>query len=971
MLLAAVAPTRAAVGDLQTYLAVKGQQYQQTNSAAPTLLTSENPYHFYSAVSGSDANAISAASFALSKKKIFALTNVEGDFLLEQSFPTKKLLDKTFGLGTYKFTIQTLNDGVQSPALKLLKEKYPPVPRIANWSDLQEIEPELPATISWDAFAGGTTNDFVMIDLFESGGDLPVFSSPALIESGALNGTNVSFEIPAGTLATDHAYDAQLLFVKSFTLDETTVPSATGLSGFYRQTRFAIQTLPAAPAAGRVQFSVRDFSASEGDGSAVVTITRSGSENDVTVNVATSDGTATDGADYQGVNTTVTLPAGVVSTNVLVPILNDFSLEGNETVNLALSSPTGGAVLGGRTNAVLTIVDDEQSSAGVIQFLRTSYTAKEKGKKAVLTLKRSGGKTGVVTVNYHTLNGSASAGSDYAGTNGTVTFKSKAVSASIAIPVFNDSLDESNETFSVVLDTPTGGAALGANVTAAVTLADDDTAGAIAFKSTNVSASESAGEIQVTVKRTGGKAEAASVDYATEDGTALAGEDYTATSGTLVFGANELSKVISIPINNDFAAEGNETFAIHLSNPSGGATLGAAANATLTIVDDENSVSLGEASYSVSETGRSLAIKVERSGSLSSAVSVQFATQNGTAVAPGDFGGTNFSLTFPAKISSRTVVIPIINDSAVEGAESFSVVLSNPQGGAQLGSIAIATVTIADDDVAGTVKFSSATYSVNEGTANASITVQRTDGLAGGVGVRFATGSGTATAGVDYTAVTVDLTFAAGETSKTVLIPIATDSLAESTETVNLTLSNVSGGATLGTPATAVLSIGDKPDPNAVPINGPVFMSGTIGGKAFNVSQNPAKQQSIAAAPMGGSGLNISAAWVTGSGLNSQPHLFTIVPMPFAVGTVSMGNDGNHGLMNYVISSLRPGSGKAWSVGDGSASVGSYGTFTFDAIDTNAKMASGRFSFHAKETTDGVVNPGFIEIVGKFRIKYQ
>lgn len=958
-----------AVGDLQTYLAVKGQQYEQANTAVPALITSGNPYHFYSSVAGSDSNAISSASFALSKTKVFTLTNSEGEFTLEQSFATKKLLDKTFSLGTYKFSIQTLNDGLQSPALKLLKETYPPVPRIANWSDLQEIEPELPTTLSWDAFTGGTAKDFVMLDIFETGGDLPVISSPALIESGALNGTNVSFEIPAGTLATNHTYDAQLLFVKSFTLDESTIPTATGLAGFYRQTRFAIQTLSAAPAAGRLQFSARDFNAGENDGSAVITITRSGAENDVTVHLTTSNGTATDGADYQSVNTTVTLPAGIVSTNVLVPVLNDFLLEGNETVNLSLSSPTGGAVLGSRSNAVLTIVDDEQSSAGVIQFLRSSYTAKEKGKKAVLTLKRSGGKTGVVSVNYHTLNGSASAGSDYIGTNGTVTFKSKAVSASFSIPVLDDSLDESNETFSVVLDTPSGGAALGTNLTATISITDDDTAGSIAFSAASYSATENAGELLVTVKRTGGKSEAASVDYATANGTALAGQDYTATSGTLVFGANELTKTISIPISNDFAAEGNEAFAIQLSNPSGGATLGAAANATLNIVDDENSVSLAAAAYTVSEASRSVAITVVRSGSLSSAVSVQFATQNGTAGSPGDFGGTNFSLTFAAKISSRTVVIPIINDSAVEGGETFSVVLSNPQGGAQLGSIANATVTITDDDVAGTVKFSAATYSVNEGTANASITIQRTDGLAGGVGVRFSTGSGTATAGSDYTAVTTDLTFAAGETSKTVLIPIAADSLAESTETVNLTLSNVSGGATLGAPSTAVLSIGDKPDPNAVPIDGPIFMSGTIGGKAFSVSQNPAKQQSIAAARMG-SGLNISASWLTGSGLNSQPHLFSIVPAPLAVGTFTMDNNGSHGLMNYVISSFS-GSGKAWSVADGSGSVGSFGTFTFDAIDTNTKMASGRFSFHAKETTDGAVNPGFMEFVGKFRLKYQ
>ena len=109
------------------------------------------------------------------------------------------------------------------------------------------------------------------------------------------------------------------------------------------------------------------------------------------------------------------------------------------------------------------------------------------------------------------------------------------------------------------------------------------------------------------------------------------------------------------------------------------------------------------------------------------------------------------------------------------------------------------------------LQFSVATYSVNENGGSATVTVTRTGGSAGAVGVTVATSNGTATAGADYTATTQTVTWANGDTSnKSVSIPILDDSVIEGNETVNLTLSNPTGGATLGSPGTAVLTIIDN-----------------------------------------------------------------------------------------------------------------------------------------------------------------
>jgi hypothetical protein len=122
-------------------------------------------------------------------------------------------------------------------------------------------------------------------------------------------------------------------------------------------------------------------------------------------------------------------------------------------------------------------------------------------------------------------------------------------------------------------------------------------------------------------------------------------------------------------------------------------------------------------------------------------------------------------------------------------------------------------LTITDNDVAqpGTLQLSAATYSVAENGGSATITITRAGGSAGAVGVRVATSNGTATAPADYTAVSQTVSFAAGDTTnKTVSIPIADDALVEGNETVNVTMSAPTGGATLGTPSTAVLTITDN-----------------------------------------------------------------------------------------------------------------------------------------------------------------
>jgi len=156
------------------------------------------------------------------------------------------------------------------------------------------------------------------------------------------------------------------------------------------------------------------------------------------------------------------------------------------------------------------------------------------------------------------------------------------------VSITDDVLPESNETLSLILSNPVG-ATISSPSSESLTIVDNDQplAGAFAFSMSSYTMSESGGVATITVNRTGGSAGLTSVDYATSNGTATAGQDYTANSGTLTFAAGEVTKTFDIAITNDLFSEPDETVNLTLSNPQGGATLGSPSAATLTITNDD------------------------------------------------------------------------------------------------------------------------------------------------------------------------------------------------------------------------------------------------------------------------------------------------------------------------------------------------------------------------------------------------
>jgi hypothetical protein len=575
---------------------------------------------------------------------------------------------------------------------------------------------------------------------------------------------------------------------------------------------------------GILQFSEAAFTVVENAGPAIIRVTRTGDRSSaVTVNFATSDNTATAGSDYVATSGILSFAPGDIVQTFVVPITDDSVGEGDESFTVTLSAPTGGAILGARKTAPVTIIDDEAS----VNFSDTDFTVVEGG-VATVTVVRTGPLVGTVVVGYATQDGTATGGAaagpgvDYITTRGTLTFGPGVPTQTFTVTTVNDTVPEPTETVQLRLTSVTGGtppAVLGARSTATLNITDNDPGGGfIEFAAATFSVNESAGVATITVKRTGGRTGGVTVQYATMDGvgTAQAGSDYISTSGTLTFAAGQLTKTFTIPIVNDRIDEADETVVLALSNAGGGGALGAQRTATLTIVDNDTAgvIQFSAPIFTVSEARTQAVVTVKRTGGLArgsgpTGILVDFATSDRTATAGSDYLAASGTLSFAAGETVKTFTVTLLPDTASEGNETFVVTLSNPRGGAILGRQRTALVKINDDEP--TVQFSATTLSTAEGWPGV-ITVERTGpaGLPGTVTVRYAAAGGTAVPTTDYTPVAGTLTFGPGIAVRTFRVPTRTNAIPNPVRTVNLQLSNVTGGAVLGPQSSAVLNILDN-----------------------------------------------------------------------------------------------------------------------------------------------------------------
>lgn len=542
--------------------------------------------------------------------------------------------------------------------------------------------------------------------------------------------------------------------------------------------------------------------ASEGE-DVIITVTRTGEDlsGTDTVEYSTSDGTA-GSSDYTGASGTLTFGSGESAKTITVSSLEDVVVEGDESFTVSLSNPAGDASLVSPTSTVVTISDDDAEI-----YLRASTETVSEGDMITVYVDRAGDRTGIDTIDYALVSGTAD-DTDYETISGVLTFASGDSTKSISISTVDDTLDEEDESFSVVLSNPVGSAVLGAQDTSTVTIIDNDEGTEINLNSSVETVSEG-DTITVYVNRTGNLSGIDTIDYALVSGTAD-DTDYIDIQGTLTFSSGDSSKNISISTIDDTLDEADESFSVVLSNPVGNALLGTQNVSAVTITDNDADSVIGFASEVSGVTeGDSTIINVYRSGYLEGIDSVDYTVTHATTTSA-DLAEASGTLTFAAGETEQIIEVVLEDDTVIETEETFTVALSNPAGNAALGSVYEMVVTVVDDDETTTIGMSSSVASVQEGESAQVVVVRSAElgNLTSTDTIDYTVTTGTA-GGDDITEETGTIIFESGETSYTIEVATTDDYYDESNETFTVTLSDPTGNAVLGTDVSTLVTIID------------------------------------------------------------------------------------------------------------------------------------------------------------------
>ncbi len=637
-----------------------------------------------------------------------------------------------------------------------------------------------------------------------------------------------------------------------------------------------------------VTLAVADNTIKESSGTASETMTTvsatlsHASSEDTTITVTPVSGAYTVGSDA-----TITIAAGETensSDTVSITAVNNTRDEPDRSVTVtgsAANSHEAGSV----TGASLTITDDD-AAPSITLTVDDNSVGEGDGATTITVTATLDGTTRFAEATTVTVSvaGSGTAGAvDFgAVTDFDIEIAAGAASntGSFTLTPTDDALDETDETVTV------SGASGSLTVNpATISLTDNDGAPSLSINSPSVTEGDS-GSTTLTFTVTLSPASGQQVTAAYADagtGTATSGTDYAAIAGgTLTFAVGTTSRTFDVSVTGDATDEANETVVVSLSGATNATISTASGTGTITDDDDAPTLSIDSPSVTEGDSGSTnLTFTVTLSAASGRQVTVDWAEgTGGTATSGTDYTAiTGGTLTFTAGTTSRTFDVSVTGDTTDEADETVVVTLSNA-GNATIGT-ATGTGTITDDDAAPTVSIDSPSVTEGDsGSKNLTFTVTLSAASGQQVTVDYAdAGTGTATSGTDYTAITGGtLTFAAGTTSRTFDVSVTGDTLAESNETVVVSLSNAANATISMASRTGTITNDDGP---VLSVNSPSVTEGDSG------SANLTFTATLSAA----SGQQVTVDWAEGTGgtATSGTDYTAIIggTLTFAAGTTS------------------------------------------------------------------------------------
>jgi hypothetical protein len=611
-----------------------------------------------------------------------------------------------------------------------------------------------------------------------------------------------------------------------------------GQASFPFNNNFAFSRLTLNITVPTVTVSATDSAAGEpgsGLGSGTFTFSRTGSTAAGLTVSFTVGGTATSGSDYVNLGSSVTFAAGSSTVTKTVSVLDDAVVEPVETVIATLAAGVGYNV-GSPSSATVNITSDDPP---VITVAATDATAGEPGTgqgSGTFTFTRTGPTTSSLVVTY-TVGGTATSGSDYTAIGTTVTFGAGSATTTKTVSVINDSVVEANETVVVTL---VDGAAynLGSPSAATVTIRDDDPP-SITVVAADASAGEPANPGSFTFSRNGPTTAALTVNIAVS-GSATSGTDYTSLGTTVTFAAGSATATKTVSPIDDAVAELTETVVATVVAGTG-YVIGAPSSATVNLLDNDGVVvedllvdnADGAAQVELvgawtASTGSSGYWAANYLHDGNTAKGTKTATFIPTVLTAGNYevfiwytADSNRASNLPIDVIHAGITNLVTVNQRLNGSQWVSLGTFNFSSGTS-GRIRFRTTGTDGFVIADAVKLEppAALPSVSvaatdataaEPSATGTFTFTRTGSTAAGLTVNI-TSAGTATSGVDYTALGGTVSFAAGSATATKTVTPIDDATVEPLETV---IVNVAAGAgyTVGSPSSALVDLADNDTP--------------------------------------------------------------------------------------------------------------------------------------------------------------
>ncbi len=408
-------------------------------------------------------------------------------------------------------------------------------------------------------------------------------------------------------------------------------------------------------------------------------------ETDLEFRYSTMPITATADVDYVSASETLTIKAGeIVSAAATLNTLEDALDEFQELFAVQLESTREFPVDLEFDYVVIPINDNDPE-------VRISLRGEEVVENAgVLSFEVSlRGKSGKqVTVDYATADGTATADTDYLTASGTLTFEPGETAQTVEVGIIDDSVFEPVEWFEFKLSNARN--ARLPRAPARGTIQDDEVLLTVA----GASAKENSGALEFTVTADGMMTGApVTVAYTTEDGTATAGDDYDAVSGTLKFTGESATQIVSVPLVDDDIDEPSETLTVVLADAVN-AMIGTATASG--VIEDDDPLPELRIDGGSAEEGGMIAFVVTLAGPTAQTVTVDYATADGSATAGADYRSVSGTLFFAPGVSSAALPVEIVDDENYEPDETFVARLSSPVNAAIVAGEA--TGTIVDDD---------------------------------------------------------------------------------------------------------------------------------------------------------------------------------------------------------------------------------------------------------------------------------